>query len=207
MNLRRALGLFVTATLLLSVAAVCGCSGPCGGADEKVSPESLDVRGHATYRSETTDVAMDFAALIEPHYADPIYDGERLELPWEVPGPMTFGLTLVGPLELGTTPLTELSAVLCACESGFLQAPADARECFRNGVTTPARCEALVGDVFVREMSRECIDGDVFETCAERIDMDIVVPETDEGRFSGSILIRWFESVESRTCVEFLTIG
>jgi hypothetical protein len=207
MDQRRVLMPFVLASLLLAGAIVCGCRVPCDGPDQRVSPVSLDIRGQAFYRSETSaDLVFDFEALLEPHKADPIYDGDRIDVSWELPGPMTFQLTLWGPIDLGTTPLTELDAQLCVCEVGLLQGPEDAPECAWNGATTPARCEALVGDVFVREISHECLEG-VFEECAERVDLDIVVPETDEGRFSGAMLIRWFEAFETRTCVEGPTIG
>lgn len=190
------------AVSLASTLAVCGCSGRCAGGDETVSPDSLGIFGDVTYSSETTgDVKIDLAAVTEPHYAEPIYDGERLDLAWQVDYRMAFQLTLLGPLETGTNALTDLGARVCACEDGFLQGPAEKRECLRNGGVTPAWCEDVVGEALIRQLSRECI-GSSQEECAERVDMDIVIPQADGARFSGTVLIRWFESVQSRSCVD-----
>jgi hypothetical protein len=197
----------VAASLIVCASATSGCSGNCPGGNEAVSPESLDILGVTTYRSETAgEVQIELAEVTEPHYAEPIYDGELLDLEWEQQG-MTFGLTLVGLIAEGTTPLADLGAQLCVCETGFLQGPADARECFRNGQVTPAACEALVGEAMAREIVRDCIGSGALEDCAERIDMDLLIPEADEARFSGAVMIRWFESIESRSCVEGPSIG
>ncbi|MEJ7733367.1 MAG: hypothetical protein WKG00_29745 [Polyangiaceae bacterium] len=81
------------------------------------------------------------------------------------------------------------------------------RECFLNGEVNPARCEELVGEAVVREISRECIGSGAQEQCAERVDMDIAVPQADGARFSGTVMIRWFESVQSRSCLDGPSIG
>lgn len=142
MAIPRELALFLTANLLVSALALSGCSGPCAGGDETVYPDSLDIRGQATYRSDGAgDVDIDLAAVTEPHYVDPIYDGQRLDLAWQLAGPMTFQLTLLGPIEAGTIALADLGAQLCACEAGFLQGPDDMRECFLSGQVSPAWCE------------------------------------------------------------------
>ncbi|MBL8742742.1 MAG: hypothetical protein JNK04_16655, partial [Myxococcales bacterium] len=198
----RSLRYVLMASLFAYAATATGCRKTCPGGDEQVVPDSLDISGAAAYRSDTTgELQIDLAAVTEPHYAEPIYDGNQLDLEWEAQG-MTFALTLAGPLAVGTTALEDLGAQLCACDPGFLQGPPDAPECFRNGQVTPARCEAVLGEATVREISRECIGSGAMEDCAERIDMDIVVPESEDARFSGEVMIRWFEAIESRSCYD-----
>jgi len=193
----------LVAILLASTPAVSGCSGHCsGGGGQTVYPDSLRIGGHVTYRSPSGDVTTDLAVAIEPHYADPIYDGERIVLDWQLEGPMTFELSLQGPSEVGTFAAPDLSARLCACEQGFLQGPDEARECFLDGNVTPAWCEDLEGEATIRTLTRDCIGSGAMTECAEQVDLDLTIEEPDGGRFSGTIAIRWFESIQDRGCYD-----
>jgi hypothetical protein len=72
----------------------------------------------------------------------------------------------------------------------------------RTARVSPAWCEELVGEAIVRGISRACIGSGANEECAERVDMDVAVPQADGARFSGTVMIRWFESVQSRSCYD-----
>ena len=194
----------LVAILLVSAPAAYGCSGHCsGGGGETVYPDSLRIGGDVNYRSPSAgDLATDLAAVTEPHYADPIYDGERIIVDWQLEGPMTFELSLRGPSETGTFALPDLSARLCACESGFLQGPDDARECFLDGDITPAWCEDLEGEATIRTLTRDCIGSGAMTECAEQVDLDLTIEPPDGARFSGNIAIRWFESIQPRGCYD-----
>ena len=200
---------------LLLLAAAILATGGCDTHDcSSVAPGRRSVAGPTAFRFDTETVEIDLSTT--PEYADlsdrptPPISASRLQLFWSAavgtdPRPARMVLDIAGVDDEGTFALADLGATVCGCPPGStgVELGPEPRCTITDSAgtehTVAATCEAVVGELVVRELGEACSE-ERARLCAPQQSFDLRIPERDEARFSAEITVRWFDVIDEQTC-------